>query len=170
MIDLDRLAVPDNFEQLYSSKPELRNPLKGEDIRLHEEWRLPKSVAVVRVSGKFYLVDSSLYRDLAGRMSRCDLRVAASGDGSVYFWLVKNDDESAKLAADRATTEWVRVAWNTSTKSYDVLEAAEQHDDEVDWLYSSFEEILALIPEDRVLDSREHPVVERILGTANKQS
>ena len=50
MIDLERLGVPDNFVQLYSSKPEMRNPFKDEAIRLHEVWHSPKSVAMVRVA------------------------------------------------------------------------------------------------------------------------
>ena len=56
--------------------------------------------------------------------------------------------------------QWVKVSANMS---YDIFEALKDHPDPV-WPEISFEEILKIAFRQRIVDSVDHPLVQRLRG------
>jgi hypothetical protein len=142
--------------------PELRSPRSEEDIRVHATWRYP-GLAMAKASGKFFVVDQDVHAVLAGRMFTCELRAAVSSKGEVFVWPIKDDDTAQKDAAEKAVSEWIRVAWNTNAKTHEVKPAAEQHG-EPQWPFETFDQVLDVAIVGRILSDPEAETVKSILA------
>jgi hypothetical protein len=165
----DRLKAPANFKELYGSLPELRNPQKDDEIRLHAEWVLD-GVPMVRTSTNgFYIVGAELYSLLVGRMMMCDFHAAITSGGSVFVWPVRRDMPSteAKEAADAAAKGWVKVVWDQDTKKYKVEPASKDHG-EPKWPFADFDKLLEVTVADRILDDPNSEVVQKVLAKKRK--
>jgi len=166
-IDLNRLRAPANFKELYGSLPELRNPRKDEDVRLHAEWVFA-GVPMVRTSTTgFYIVDADLYSVMVGRMMMCDLHAAISGGGSAFIWPVRSDVQSAQDAAAAAVKGWVKVVWDQATKTYKIETSSKDHG-EPTWPFKGFEDLLDVALTNRILVDPENEVVQKILAKKRK--
>jgi hypothetical protein len=162
-IQLDRLKAPANFASLYGTLPELRNPRKDEDVRLHAEWVFA-GVPMVRTSTNgFYVIDAALYSTMVGRMMLCDLHAAISGSGSAFIWPVRSDVQSAQDAAAAAIKGWARVVWDQSSKTYKVEAASTEHD-EPTWPFQDFDSLLDVALTNRILVDPENEIVQKILA------
>jgi hypothetical protein len=161
------LQAPANFKELFGSLPELRNPRKDEDIRIHGDWLLAR-VPVVRVStNSFFLVDPKVYGTLVGRMMICDLRAVIAGDAGMFVWPVRMDLDSAVEAAEAAKAAWIKVIWETSNRKYKIEPAAKEHGEPA-WPFGSFDQLLDVVLKDRVLSDPEHEVVKAIVERKKK--
>jgi hypothetical protein len=147
-------------ETVVVSPPELRNPRGDEDIRVHATWRYP-DVEMAKASGKFFVVDQDLHSALSGRRFTCELRAAISGNGDVFVWPIKQNDEVLAAAADKATSEWIRIKW--TDRKHEVLSPAEPHGDPT-WKFGSFDELLDQAVANRILTDPEDETVKKILA------
>jgi hypothetical protein len=163
----DRLKAPANFKELYGSLPELRNPQKEDEIRLHAEWLLD-GVPMVRTSTNgFYVVGADLYSILVGRMMVCDLHAAITSGGAVFVWPVRNDVPTAKAAAEATAKAWGKVVWDQTSKKYKVEPASKDYG-EPKWPFTDFGKLLEVSLTNRILDDPNHDVVQKVLAKKRK--
>lgn len=166
------LGVPGTSQPL--NVVPVRKPGKQEFIRVHPDYQLPVQVIELDDERETYLVAPNMVHRLNGETKPKLLRLAVSRAGSVFLWpLVPASAEStsggswhtsARAAATRAETQWLRVTSDQAagmyqTKVADHLEAAPA------WPAETFEEIVFLaFPEDRRIVDPGHPVVRRLAG------
>lgn len=147
-------------EHAAGTPPELRSPKGDEDIRVHPDWHFD-GISIAKAKGKAFVIDQDLHSLLAGRMITCDLRAAITHDGTIFVWPVKSDNETLTDAAEKATSKWIRVKWNTNEKTHEVEQAAKQHG-EPTWTFKSFDEVLDIAVKDRILTDPENETVKSI--------
>jgi hypothetical protein len=160
-LQFDDFQTPSDFSERLAIPPKVRSPRAAEDIRLHGDWCWA-DVLMLKHKGQFYLVSKSLAELLAGKTFRASLHAVATGDGDVFAWPVKLDTSAVK-AAEAGRERWVRIGWKNSSRSYDIQDAAEQHDDP-DWRYASFDQVVTIAFGKRILNSPDDQVVKEILG------
>lgn len=71
--------------------------------------------------------------------------------------------ETAMVAAERGKTKWVRMQADMALGGYRVFEAQGQFSDP-EWPTTPFNELLEVAFKDRVIDSEDHPVFNKLLG------
>ena len=159
---VSEFTVPEDFNKLYTSAPEVRPPRGDEDVHVHPDWKSP-DVAMIKHGNKSYLVHSDLFRALAGKMPRHSLHLAISSKSGPFLMTVRLDMETAVKAAEEAAKGWRNITWDLSTRSYEVKPSQEQHE-EPTWPFESFEQLLELALSGRTLKSLDDPIVQKILG------
>jgi hypothetical protein len=154
----------------------VRKPDKAWFFRVHpdEAYRLQTYVIELKEERETYLVARPLWSQLAAEsaFSPRVIYTAINRQGVVFLYPIrlpgpdgKLDDwsRSALEAAQRAQTNWVRVAANLSLGAYDVFEATAELP-EPQWPEQSFQELLGVGFKDRLIDSLEHPVIRKLRG------
>ena len=167
-VDLNRAQAPENFEKVSDAAVELRSPRGNEDIRVHGTWRSVPLV-LVKLSGKFYVLDPDLFSILSKHSFKCELRAACSSKAGVFVWPVRDDEDVLKAAADQAVSQWTRVIWQTSQKTYTVEKATEEHP-EPEWSFAKFDDLLDVVLTDRYLVQPDHEVVQKILAKKKRKA
>jgi hypothetical protein len=155
----------------------VRKPAKEWFIQVHagEEYRLQTAVIELKEDREMYLVDRTLWAELATSEATFGQRAiytAANRQGTVFLWPIRLPGSDGKLdewnisaldAAQRAAGNWVRIAANMNLGAYDVFEArAELPDPE--WPAESFHDLLRIAFKNKFIDSLEHPVLKRLRG------
>ena len=128
---------------------------------------------MVEQDGDLYLLDreiaGSLGTDSAVHTAR--LIPYVTDTGKVGFWPIKVPRAGAKVlawtvtaqgAAERARTRWTRLSANMRDACYNVFEAA--FDREPEWPTATDDELLELAFGDRIIESVDHPVIQRLQG------
>jgi hypothetical protein len=127
----------------------------------------------VKEDREVYLVTPWMAQALPGEFSTASLYLTITRQGVVHLWPVKlpgpdgkhNEwHRSAAEAAERAMEKWVRVTSSMSLGAYEMFEASADLPEPV-WPDLSFEEILKIAFRDRIVDSPDHPLVQRLRGT-----
>ncbi len=151
-----------------------RKPNRHEFVRVRpgEEWRIETAAFEDKVSRDVYLVERTLWGELAGEVYPVCLFLTVNRQSDVSLWPVKlpaSDgksnawNESALAAARLAESKWVRVAANMGAGLYDVFEAAGELTDPT-WPELAFPEVLRLCFRDRFIQSLDHPAIRALRG------
>jgi hypothetical protein len=154
----------------------VRKPDKAWFFRVHpgEDYRLQTYVIELKEERETYLVARPLWPELASEATFAPrvIYTAINRQGVVFLYPIrlpgpdgKLDDwsRSALEAAQRAQTNWVRVAANLSLGAYDLFEATADLP-EPQWPEQSFQELLKVGFKDRLIDSLEHSVIRKLRG------
>lgn len=158
------------------SKLPVRKPTKQEFIRCHpaEDMSLITAVYEDKESRDYFLIAP----EMRGAMAELDqltpvklvlaitrqnvlIMVPAklpSDSGSSSGW-----QESLLLATERAKAKWTRTSADMSLGAYRIWEATGNLSDPA-WPTMSLSDMLALAFKDRVIDSEDHPVFNKLLG------
>lgn len=181
--DPARLRLSQDFAAAVGVKKALltvpvRKPAKEWFVQVHptEDYRVTTAVLELKEDRETYLVDPSLWADLAAEATFGPraLFTATNRQGVLFIWPVrlpgpdgKIDDwnRSALEAATMAQGKWVRVAANMALGAYDVFEATGELP-EPTWPETSFAELLRVAFKGRLIDSLDHPVLRRLRGEA----
>ena len=153
----------------------VRKPNRQEFVRVHADpkYRLtPAAIIEVKEDREIYLVRPDIVSAVPGEFVTAALFTTMSRQGTLFLWPVKlpkpdgrqNDwHRSAAEGAERAIKKWVRVTSSRSLNAYEIFEA---HGDlpEPVWPDYSFQEILKIAFRDRLVDSADHPLVQRLRG------
>lgn len=128
---------------------------------------------LVEHDGDLYLLD----RELAGSLGTDSAIYTArlipyvTDTGKPAFWPIKVPRAGAKVlawtttalgAAERARTKWTRISANMRDACYNVFEASFDRDPE--WPQGSDDDLLELAFADRIIESADHPVIQRLQG------
>jgi len=151
-----------------------RKPNRHEFVRVRpgEDWRLETALFEDKINRETYLVERSLWSDLAGEVYPHCLFLTVTRQGDVSLWPVKLPgpdgrsntwNDSALAAAQLAMTQWVRVVANMPAGLYDTL-AANGELAEPEWPELTFPEILKLCFRDRFIRDIDHPALRALRG------
>jgi hypothetical protein len=178
MFDPESLRVPQDFDEQADVEPILgtipvRKPGKQEFIRVRsgEEWKIKIAVIESSEDGQLYVVVPGLAKTVSEEVATVWLRLAVNLNGVPSLWPLKISkdgksnpwNQSAMVAADTATTRWVRVRSNQTTGQYNIVAA--KHDlGEPKWPDMSLQEILQLAFKDRIITSHDHPLLKQLRG------
>jgi hypothetical protein len=144
-------------------------PDKSQFIRTHgaEEYRGTFGLIEIKGDRQIYLVDKPLHDALRVEATYVEklLVTSINRQGDLFLWPVSMREDqwgqTARDAADRARTRWVRVVANMSGGYYDLLEASANLSEPV-WPQLTFGEILRLAFRGALIDTLDHPVVRRL--------
>ena len=181
--DPSRLRLSQDFtaalgvKKLLTTVP-VRKPSKEWFVRCHHDpaYRIETCVVELKEDGETYLVDPSLWHELAGESTFSPrlLITTINKQGNVFLWPIRlpssdgrHDDwnKSALEAANYATKSWVRVQANMGLGAYEVHMASGNLGDP-EWSVPAFNELLRIAFKDRYITSQEHPVLKRLRGEA----
>ena len=181
--DVSRLRLSQDFAASVGVKKALltvpvRKPAKEWFVQVHpdEEYRLQTAVIELKEDRETYLVDPTLWPELAmeATFSPRALFTAMNRQGVLFLWPVRlpgaegRVDEwsrSALTAADMAQGQWVRVTANMSLGAYEVFSATADIQAPT-WPEKSLSELLRVAFRDKLIDSLDHPVLQRLRGKA----
>jgi len=180
--DLNRLRLSQDFALGLGVKKALltvpvRKPSKEWWFQTHpdETYRIQTCVVDLKEDREIYLVDQSLWPELAGGESTFGpkaLFTAMTRQGVLFLWPIrlpgpdgKLDDwnRSALEAADRSSGRWVRVVANMNLGAYDVYETAANWP-APEWPTEPLSDLLRVAFKDRLIDRLDHPVLKRLRG------
>ena len=135
-------------------------------------YRLETALLEVKEANETYLVDPSLWGELAGEITPKVLFTTITQQKVLSLWPVRLpgidgrlDDwnRSALEAAERARSVWLKLVSNRSLGAYEIYEAAGNLS-EPEWPELSFQELLEIAFKDHFIRSMDHPEVRRLRG------
>jgi hypothetical protein len=150
-------------------------PNRQDFVRVHPDpkYRLtPAATITVKEDREVYLVTPQMAQVLTGEFSTVTLFTTINRQGVLHLWDVKlpkpdgrhNEwHRSAAEGAERAMEKWVRVTSNTSLGAYEIFEASGDLPEPI-WPDISFEEILRIAFQGRIVEREDHPLVQRLKG------
>ena len=104
------------------------NPHEFVRVRPGEDWRIETAVFEDKINRDVYLVDRSLWGELASDVRPACLFLAINRQNDVFLWRAKLPgpdgksntwNKSALAAARLAETPWIRVSSNMTASVYD---------------------------------------------------
>ena len=179
IFDLDNLRLSQSFQELVGVKKAVttipvRRPHRQEFIRVRsgEEWRLETAVIELKEEREIYLIDPALRSEFFNEITPKILFTTINRQKDLALWPVRLPGEdgrldqwnqSALLAAEIAETRWIRLASNMSLRAYDVF-TAEKDLPDPEWPEISFQEIIKIAFQDKIIRSPDHPVIQQLRG------
>ena len=158
----------------------VRKPSKEWFVRVHpgSDYRLETAVVELKEEGEIYLVDKSLWPELASESTfhYKAFFTAISRPGNVPFlWPVRMPGEDGKLdswnesateiATSIATKEWTRCVSNRHLGAYEPQIASASYSwGEPQWPDLPFNELLRLAFKNAFINTLDHPVLRRLRG------
>ena len=124
-----------------------------------------------KLEQEIYLVDKSLWGSIPQHIKPVCLFTTVDRQGNVFLWPVKLPgqnrpntwNESSLAAAKLAMSKWIRVESNREVAMYEAHVAQGRIPDPV-WPTVPFGELLRLCFQNRLIDSVDHPVLQRLRG------
>jgi uncharacterized protein YbdZ (MbtH family) len=160
-------------KKLLTTVPSRRpNPQDFFRVRAEPEFRESFSAIELRDDREIYLVRPEVLPHLINEVVYVTLFTCINRQGVVSLWPVKlptpdgkrNDwNRSAREAAEKAMTRWIRLKANMSLGAYEMFEA-ECEMGEPEWPDLTFYDLLKISYHDRMITSLDHPVVKRLRG------
>jgi hypothetical protein len=155
----------------------VRKPNKQDFVRVNPspDYRLPVGLIELKDNRETFLVLPTVSRELSeSEFILATLYLTINRQKVLSVWPVKlpaadgRSNEwhaSAAAAAERAMHNWIRMAANMSLGAYEISEAIANYG-EPEWPDLTFMEILEIAFKNRLIDSREHPVIQQLRGLA----
>jgi hypothetical protein len=154
----------------------VRRPHSQEFVRTHPEFRLPGAPVIeLKDDRESFLVVPAVAATLSpGDFALKDLFLTLSRQNVLFVWPVpvpKTDGRgrgnawhtTAREAAVLATTQWLRLTPNMPLGAYDVSVATVKLPDPEWPTDKTFNDILRIAFKDRLIETVDHPVIQRLL-------
>jgi hypothetical protein len=179
--DIAQLRLSQQFLETGGAKKILatvpvRKPHRQEWVRVHKDaaFREPFAIIELKDDRERYLLMPEVAAALPAEFVTEMLYTAINRQKVVFLWPVKlppADDRrpnewyrSAQIAAEHATTCWVRVTSNMGLGAYEILKATGKFP-EPEWPDGySFRDLLKVAFRDRIINSFDHSVLKRLRG------
>jgi hypothetical protein len=177
--DFDNLRLSQNFSELAGVKKaiihiDVGRPNRQEFFRVRpgEAWRFETAILELKSERETYLVDKALWPVLANEIIPKVLFTVIDRYGNLSLWPVRFPDEdgrknkwnrSAYEAALLAQKHWIRLSSNMSEGAYEVY-MAQSEIPEPEWPEMSLNEILKVAFKDKIIQTPDHPVIQRLQG------
>lgn len=177
------LRLSQDFVAMAGVKKELttvrvQKPNKQSWFRVHpdEAYRVPAMAAIhIKEDNEYYVVDPPLIPSLADELVYVALYTVITRHGDVSLWpipLPPTDGKdlewwkSARDAATRAMTRWVRLVPKKSLSAYQLLVGPE-HMAEPIWPDKSLRDLLEIaLGQSYLIRTLDHPAIKRLRGLA----
>jgi hypothetical protein len=178
--DPTRLRMSQDFSDLGVKKLLLnipvRKPSKEMWFRVHPApaYQLTTNVIDLKEDRETYLVDPSLWSDLAGESTFVPRKLVtcSTRQGVTFMWSLRvpgsdgkldNWSSSALEAVERASRRWIRMGSNMSLGAYEISETPAKWS-EPQWPSESFGELLRIAFKGKLIDKIDHPVLKQLRG------
>jgi hypothetical protein len=156
--------------------PVRKSPGDQHFVRVHPDPAYciaPVAVLVLKDnSDESYLVVPVLAAELEGEFKSVALYAAITRQGTPFLWYVPLPGRDGKInpwhqsrmaAIERAKSRWVRVKANQEAGGYDLTEAA-ANIGEPEWPDLTFQEMVRIAFQGRVIDRPDHPLILKLRG------
>lgn len=155
----------------------VRKPNRQEFVRAHPDldFRVPMAILELKNEGEIYAVLPEVAEAIPGETRPVMLTTCVNRQGNVFLWPVPLPAEdgrqlawhtSAREAAARAETVWVRLQANMSAGAYDIWQA-QATIAEPAWPDHSLQDLMRIaFSGGRLIDNIDHPVIQQLLGRA----
>jgi hypothetical protein len=179
----ENLLLPQAFDEAMPVKKLLtmipvRRPGNQEWIRVHPDPAFRQNLPIIelRTEREVYVVSKHLVPHLFGEIVYVTLYTAITRQGVLFLWPVRLPGpdgkdigwwQSARDAAARGTREWIRVRANMGLGGYDVWTVPEDslaQLDDPEWPGENFWDLVRIAFKTSLVDSLDHPVVQRLRG------
>lgn len=176
-INIHDLRLSQDFESLTEVKQVVTTVGIGKPnphtfFRVHPEWKGGYPLLEVKTSMKseFYIVDPQAVPELQGEIVPRLLVPVITRDNRLYVWPLRvsvgdrklDQAASSSLAAmQTAKTQWIRLHWQGHSFAPFV---AKKELAEPEWPETTFERMVEIAFEGRVITNPDHPVVKALLG------
>jgi hypothetical protein len=165
----------DGVKKLLTMIP-VERPGGHDFFRVHPDpaFRLDVPVIELKEDREVYLVASEMLAGLRGSVKAKTLFTTISRQGVLRLWPVALPEadgrrnewvRSALDGADHAMKRWIRLNSNRALGTYEIFEAQGRLT-EPEWPDLTFREMLKVAFRDRIIDTPDHPVVQRLRGLA----
>ena len=177
--DLASMRLSQDFASAIGVKKRIttvpvRKPNRQEFVRVHPDaaYRLDTAVVELKSERETYVVAPSLWPEVYGELIYKRLLATMTRQNVLILWPIRLPGEggridqwnqSAMIAAERATECWVRVASDRHLGAYELFEAPADLPDPV-WPDISFQEIFDIAFRGRQIDDINHPVLKQLRG------
>ena len=152
----------------------VRKPSPQDFVRVHPDPAYRENFPIIELKDEReeYIITSALVPELVGEFVTKTLFTAINRQGVVFFWPVrlpgpdgKSNEwwNSARDAAELATTSWVRVKANMSLGAYDISQA-QSAISEPEWPEEDFWSLIRLAFRDHLITTIDHSVIKRLRG------
>ena len=149
-------------------------PNRHEYVRVRDEegWSVRTWIFEDKLDREVFYIHPHLVPELSLEATPAVLYTAITRQGKLFLWPVKlpgtdgKDNPwncTAREAAEKAKTKWVRMSANQPAGYYDVYEAVENLSPP-EWPDATHKEILRLAFRDHYIDSINHPILQRLRG------
>jgi hypothetical protein len=149
-------------------------PPNNSYFRVHPDWLLDDATVIKdRDTGAYYFVVPAMreHPKVAPRLRQVTLAAVSLWPAStVMIWpvpILGGRDfkawKSARAAYELAREQWVQIAWNEGESDY-AVETAEGIDHKPVWPDKTFNELLKLGFDGKVIDNEDHPYVRQLRG------
>jgi hypothetical protein len=188
---IDKQTAPDPFDPAQFAAPStvigdpgitkemiicpVRKPNRQEFFRIYPDdaYKLRTSILELKQENETYLVMPGVAAAMPGETRLVTLRLAVSRQGAVFLWPVPEPGldgrvnswhASARSAAAKAETDWVKIVANMAQGGYDLFVASGVLGTPT-WPDKPLNEILSIaFGENFIIRDVGHPVIKRLLG------
>jgi hypothetical protein len=155
----------------------VRKPNRQEFFRTHpnEEYAVQIAILELKMENETYAISPEVALAIPGETKVVRLTTAINRQGNVFLWpvlLPSNEGRemawhsSAREAAERAQSVWVRMVANMGGGYYDIWET-DGSVGEPQWPEHSLTQLLKVaFGNGRLIDREDHPVLQQLLGRA----
>jgi hypothetical protein len=182
--DLSALRLDQSYADIVGVKKLLmtvpvRKPHSQEFVRTHPEFRLPGAALIeLKDDRESFMNTPAVAVQLPQTdFTLKDLFLTLSRQNVLFVWPVPvptTDGRgrgnawhtSARAAATLAAVKWIRLSANMALGAYDICEASVRLPDPEWPTDKTFNDILRIAFKDRLIDTVEHPVIQRLLTGA----
>ena len=176
--DLYRVSGPTAQVEAGILAVPVRKPNRQEFVRVHPDPEYTRDVELLEFTGgggdkELYLVAPQVRPMVSDDLRPYLLHTAISRDKVLFLWQVRitadsNDggrrwSQTALAATAEAKELWIKLQSNRALGGYEIVRAVTDHGDPK-WPGLTFNEIFAIAFRDKLVDSVEHPVIQKITG------
>jgi len=177
--ELTELRLSQDFQSAIGVKKRIttipvRKPTRQEFVRVHPDpaYHLETAVVELKAERETYVVAPDLWPEVSGELIPKRLMLAITRQNVLILWPIRLPGEdgridswnqSAMIAAERATGCWVRVASDRHLGAYELFEAPGDLPPP-EWPDISFQEIIDIAFRGRQIDDINHPVLKQLRG------
>ena len=154
----------------------VRKPRAQDFFRVHPDpgYRLtPAAIIELKDEREYYLIAPSIVPDIPSEYDLCTIYTVINRQGVLSLWPVKLPSlerrrreswrESAGVAVGLGMRQWIKIRPDMSLGGYETITPLGNWSDP-EWPDLTFAEILKIAFRDLVIDTPEHPVIQRLLG------
>jgi hypothetical protein len=179
IFNFDNLRLSQDFFELAGVKKAIvtipvRKPNRHEFIRVRpgKKWRYDAAVLELKEEREIYLLDLPLFSEFSNDLTPKIFFTTINRQNVLTLWPIRLPGEDGRLdqwnqsalrAAKMAETHWIRLASNMSLGAYEIFTAQMDLPDP-EWPEVSFQEILDIAFKGKIIDSDDHPVIQRLRG------
>ena len=177
--DLSNMRLTQDFTSTIGVKKRIttipvRKPARQEFVRVHPDlaYRVDTGVVELKAENETYVVALDLWPEVSSELILKRLLLTMTRQGVLILWPIRLPgpdgridpwNQSAMVAADRASQCWVKVVSDRHLGAYELFEAPADLP-EPEWPDITPQEVVDIAFRGRQIDDINHPVLKQLRG------